>query len=220
MKIKESRKSKVAHKFEDNYGKSMSKTCKNCRLPESSCTCIDEGGKGSGRKTNAFNKTKNKQQKQAKAFQKVTNAMLKRTGTSANMPKLKEAIKSLIYETINEASSSQIEQLVGKEAAIKYRKASGEVKGYFGRITKMIGDSFYMGVLGKGLRAFKVANVLDIRPVTGKFSEVQIAELDEMCGKVKEAKPGRKSNALLADIGRKKYGKEKFQQMAAAGRNK
>ena len=48
----------------------------------------------------------------------------------------------------------------------------------------------------------------------GKFSKLS-ASIQKKQGISKE-----RANAITASIGRKKYGKEKFQKMAAAGRRK
>jgi len=258
-KIREGRKSKSAHKFEDNYGKKMIKVCKDCKMPKVECNCesikekakkfkkelkesfyirtIDHMGGSDDRQAwgiqpdlsrSAYNKL-------TQAFKnskgKVTSEVISIVGNSEfgdwlksvkgktlvsaylgginvdqiaignkqdierkTMSKLRESIRKLVYEVIAEASTTQIEQLIGKEAAIKYRKATGEVKTYFGRITKMSGENFYMGVLGKGLRAFKAANVLDVRPVsTEMFSDKQRTELDEMCQSKKQEKSIKES---------------------------
>lgn len=79
---------------------------------------------------------------------------------------------------LTEMAVAQIKPLIGKEAAFKYKKASGETKTYFGRLVKINGDKLYAGILHKGLRNFLIANIVSISPAN--FSESQIKQLDKM----------------------------------------
>jgi len=133
-----------------------------------------------------------------KDYDKLENELLE------NKMKInKSTLKKVIHETVlTEVAKQEVENLVSDkaEAAMRYKKAStGEVKTYFGRFTKISGDNVYVGVLGKGLRAFKIANIQSIQHV--KLEAAQLAELDEMCGKkedevVNEAKRRNETQAL------------------------
>jgi hypothetical protein len=96
----------------------------------------------------------------------------------------KSTLKKAIYEMVlAEVSRQEVANLVDRkaEAAMKYRKATGEVKTYFGRFVKMNGENVYVGVLGKGIRSFKIASIQALSPA--KLESKQKAELDEMCNK-------------------------------------
>ena len=146
-------------KFEITNGTKKQEMCHECGLPMESCVC----------------EANRKHKKEVKKM--------------ATLKEVREFIRATVKEALTEASVSQVQPLVGSEAAFKYRKATGEVKTYFGRISKINGENVYVGVLGKGLRNFKIANIISISKA--QFEAKQMKELDEMCKKF-EAKIGMK----------------------------
>ena len=144
-------------KYETEYGKPMKKLCKSCSLPQSECACETKKPK-----TKGWMKPKNN---------------VRRKPTKLRLSEFRQLIR---HQLLIEASANEIQNLVGKEAAIKYKKKDGTVKTYFGRVTKTTRDSFFMGVLNKGLRKFYTDQVLSVSPT--HLEESQIKWLDEHCG--------------------------------------
>lgn len=96
--------------------------------------------------------------------------------------KIAETIRRLVKEVLAEASTSQIQGLIGQEAAIKYKKKStGEVKTYFGRLRQIKGEHLLAFIVDKGPRSLIIANIQDIRPVAKEsFSKDQLSQLKKM----------------------------------------